>query len=82
MSPRSFDPDDSVVALGSTIRFLRVQKELSQEDLALLAGVHPTYLSHIERGQRNLTWTALRKISFALGVPVHELVRLTEEFER
>jgi transcriptional regulator with XRE-family HTH domain len=82
MAPRSFELDDSTVALGRAIRFLRTEGKLSQEELALRAGTHPTYVSHIESGGRNITWTALQKISAALGVPAYELVRLAEEFER
>ena len=82
MAPRSFEPDDSTAALGRAIRFLRTEGKLSQEELALRAGTHPTYISHIESGGRNITWTALKKISAALDVPASKLVMLAEQFER
>jgi transcriptional regulator with XRE-family HTH domain len=40
------------------------------EDLALDARMHPTYLSGIERGERNPTWSKLCGLAQALGIPV------------
>ena len=37
--------------LGMRIRYLRKQKGLSQEDLALDSGVNKNYLSDLERGE-------------------------------
>ena len=36
------------------------------EDLAYDADIHPTYLSGIERGVRNPTWSKLNGIAYAL----------------
>jgi transcriptional regulator with XRE-family HTH domain len=55
---------------------------MTQEELARRSGIHPTYISHLESGRRNLTWTAMRKISEGLGIPAAELVQRTEELER
>lgn len=82
MVPRSFASDDSLVALGQAVRAIRLERRLSQEELANRALVHPTYVSVIEGGRRNLTWTAMRKISQALGVTTSELVQRAEEIER
>lgn len=57
-------------ALGRAIRRLRQQQGLSIEALALDAGLHPTYLSGIERGARNPTWTKLCDLAGTLGVAV------------
>lgn len=40
-------------AFGARIRTLRKLKKLSQEQLAELTGFHRTYISMIERGERN-----------------------------
>lgn len=48
------------------------------EGLALTAGIHPTYLSSIERGQRNLSWQTLCFLAGALQVRSWVLVRRAE----
>ncbi len=63
------------IVLGETVRARRKKLGLSQEELAHQAGVHPTYLSAIERGERNPALENLCAISNALGVPLAELLR-------
>jgi transcriptional regulator with XRE-family HTH domain len=63
------------------VRELRKQRDLSQEELAHASGLHPTYLSGIERGLRNPTWRSLGRVSDALGVRLSELVELAERLE-
>jgi transcriptional regulator with XRE-family HTH domain len=68
------------LALGRAIRELRHQQPepLSQEALAAEAGVHRNYVGAVERGERNIAYTNLLKISAALGVRASELIRLAE----
>jgi transcriptional regulator with XRE-family HTH domain len=65
--------------LGRTIRRLRGERELTIEGLALDAGMHPTYLSGIERGRRNPTWNKLADLAEALEVPVSAIILDAEE---
>jgi transcriptional regulator with XRE-family HTH domain len=67
MSPRSFKPDASLAALGNVVKALRREKGLTQERLAKQAGITVTYVSRIENGRRNLTWTALTRLCHGLG---------------
>ena len=60
-------------AFGKRVRALRVEAGLSQEKLAEKAGMHPTYLSDIERGQRNPTLEVISRLAKALGVRIREL---------
>lgn len=46
----------------------------SQEDYADRAGIHRTYVSDIERGERNPTITVVEKLAVALGVTASELL--------
>lgn len=78
--PRPSAP--TCTALGLAIRELRKQRSLSQEELAHASGLHPTYLSGIERGQRNPTWRSLGRVSEALGLRMSELAELAERFDR
>lgn len=51
---------------GERIRQLRLAKTWSQEDLAARAGLHPTYIGGIERGERNLGLDNILKLARAL----------------
>jgi transcriptional regulator with XRE-family HTH domain len=82
MPRRSFGPDSSLASLGEVIKALRVEKGLTQEGLAVRADITATYISHIERGHRNLTWSALGRLSQGLGVPRSVLVNRVEDLER
>lgn len=68
------------LALGRTIRELRLAapEPLSQEALALKAGIHRNYVGAVERGERNVAYTNLLKLARALGLPAWELVRRAE----
>lgn len=48
------------------------------EDLAHAADIHPTYLSGIERGIRNPTWSKLANLAHGLDTPLSNLVRDAE----
>ena len=59
--------------LGYRIRYLRGQKGLSIETLALDAGINPNYLGDLERGTRNPTVIILNKIAKALDINLSTL---------
>ncbi len=59
--------------LGSRIRQLRKQQQLSQEELAAKAQVDLTSISEIESGLRNPSLKTLHKIARALNVSLAEL---------
>jgi transcriptional regulator with XRE-family HTH domain len=54
------------VRVGKTIRQLRSAKGWTQEELAEKAGLHPTYIGGIERGERNVSLDNLIKLARAL----------------
>ncbi len=68
------DEQAALKALGAQIRTLRKIKGLTQEDLAALCDFDPTYVSLLERGQRNPPFSTLLKITCHLGVPLRDLV--------
>lgn len=53
---------------------LRAEKGWSQEALALEAGLHRTFVTHVERQVRNISLDNLEKLAVALEVPVAELL--------
>lgn len=46
----------------------------SQEDLALEAGLHRTFVAHVERGARNIALDNVEKLARALGVEAYCLL--------
>jgi transcriptional regulator with XRE-family HTH domain len=69
----------SVLAvLGQNVRSARETKQLTQEKLAELASLDPTYISGIERGLRNPGIKNVAKIAKALGITTSELCKGVE----
>ena len=71
---------DSNKQLGMRIKYLRTQKHLSQEDLALDANVNKNYISDLERGTRNPTVKILERIARALDISLSELFKGIQTF--
>ena len=59
--------------VGRNLRGLRLDRGLSQEQLAHDADITPSYLSQIESGKRNPTVTLLQVLATALRTPIVEL---------
>lgn len=66
---------DISVKFGNRVKELRLKKKMSQGDLAKILGVHPTYISGIERGVRNMALKNIEKLANALGVSVNDLLK-------
>lgn len=56
--------------IGLKLRRIRLKRGYSQESLADRAGLHPTYIGQVERGEKNITVESLSKITTALGIPI------------
>lgn len=67
---------DLVGRLGANVRRLRLERGLSQEELAFAADMKRSYLSDLERGTRNPSVRALERLADALGVEAAALVRM------
>lgn len=61
--------------LGARIREIRVKKKITQEALASKSGIERTFISHIERGERNISIETIEKIAFGLGVNIADLFK-------
>ncbi|EHK1077450.1 MULTISPECIES: helix-turn-helix domain-containing protein [Vibrio harveyi group] len=61
-------------AVGKCIVKMRKSKGLSQEKLALQAGIDRSYVGRVERGEVNLTVEKLYSFAEALGCDVKELL--------
>jgi transcriptional regulator with XRE-family HTH domain len=71
----------SLQALGQAIREVRSDKNLSQSELARRTGLHPTYISRLERGSHNPTYVVILQLSKGLEVSAAELIQASEAVE-
>jgi len=70
---------DPGVAFGKVLRVVRKEAKMTQEELALSAGVERNFISLIERGVNQPTIRIIFKLALALGTCPSRLVVLTEE---
>ncbi|REJ91922.1 MAG: XRE family transcriptional regulator [Planctomycetota bacterium] len=59
---------------GRKLRTVRRSKGVSQEKLAALAGLHRTYISSVERGERNISLLNIDRLARALNVSLRDLM--------
>lgn len=62
-----------LLAFGQKVQELRKERNLSQEQLADLAGVHRTYIGMIERAEKNITLYNIERIAKALKLDIKDL---------
>lgn len=62
------DGDPARRAFGRRVRSLREARGYSQEELAARSNLHRTYISSLERGQRNVGLDNVHALAAALGV--------------
>lgn len=67
--------DPILIALGQAIRRTRLEKEVSQEQLALLAEIDRSHLGRIERGDNNVAVLTLARIAKVLGISLEDLMK-------
>lgn len=65
---------DARILVGMNLRRYRNLAQISQEDLADLAGIDRTYVSGVERGIRNPTVTVLQSLAEALKIETSALL--------
>ena len=58
---------------ANNVKHYRLARNLSQEKLAELSGLHRTYISAIERQQRNISIENIEAISSALNIEAYKL---------
>jgi len=62
------------VEFGDRVRTRRQERKLSQEALALKAGINRTYIASLEAGHRNPSLDLMARLAVALRVDLGELV--------
>ena len=64
---------------GTNVRTIRESRGLSQEALADKADLHRTYISDVERFQRNISLDNIQKLATALEVKPYELLMTDDD---
>lgn len=73
------EPEHPVI--GETIRTLRRDAGLTQEELALAVRINISEISRLETGKRNPKWETMKRLAKGLGVPLWHMVALAEQIE-
>jgi len=60
-------------ALGRAVRLIREERGISQVQLAANTGFMQSWISNVERGQRNPSWSNVVRLADGLGISVSEL---------
>ena len=74
MGKRSFKYDKVLCKkFGKRINYLRLESDITQEELAFKANISTSYLSAIERGITDVSISTVKRLSKALSVEITEL---------
>ena len=68
-----------MAVFGAVLRSIRLERGLTQEELAVLSGFHRTYISLVERGLKSPSVRAVVRFSDALRVRPSTLFLRFEE---
>ncbi len=61
-------------AFGLKVRTRRFELDMTQEELAEKADLHPTYVGSVERGERNIALENIIALAQALGCSPKDLM--------
>lgn len=67
------------VVLGERLRTARIDRALTQEDVAHAAGVNLSYYGKLERGLNNPTLDTLLRVTGVIGIPLADVVAELEK---
>ena len=67
-----------LLKFGERVKFLRKEKNLSQERLSFEIGFHRTYIGMIERGERNPSLKNIQTFACYFNLTISELFNSSE----
>jgi transcriptional regulator with XRE-family HTH domain len=68
--------NDILLLIGERLRRMLKTGKISQEKLAELSGLHPTFISDIERGKSNAGILTYYQVAKALDIPLSDLIKV------
>ncbi len=68
-----------IKTFGNNVKKYRLQANISQEKLAEMSNLHRTYISDIERYERNVSLDSVQKIADALNIGPDKLLESTDD---
>jgi transcriptional regulator with XRE-family HTH domain len=71
--------EKTLLLFGAHVKSLRLQNDISQEQLAFLSELDRTYISGIERGKRNVSLLNILKLASSLNVSPAQLLTFKVE---
>jgi transcriptional regulator with XRE-family HTH domain len=71
---RTHDELEILTHFGERLRQLRLAKNLTQEELASLAGFSRSYYNEIETGKRNIALLNLNRLAQCLNISLSDLL--------
>ena len=75
-------PNIDLVRLGQIVCKARIERRLTQEQLAEAAGITKKYVSGIENGKNNLSYNVLHKLVSVLQIPAKSLFYPSDDDEK
>jgi len=66
-------------SFANVLKKLRMQKGLSQEELAFKANLHRTYISQLERGLKSPTLNTISTLADVLDISLTQFVKSIQE---
>ncbi len=68
-------------ALGLAVKHRRQELKLTQEELSLRSDLHQRWISNVETGKRNPSYSSLRRLATGLELQASELLARAEQIE-
>ena len=60
--------------IGENVFRIRIDKKLSRNELAMKVGVSQQFIQQLEKGKKNPSINTAKKLAFALGCTIDELL--------
>lgn len=74
--PKLSRDEDVLRKFGEHLRQYRIDRHLTQEELAAKAGFSRSYYTEIETGKRNISLLNLKRLADCLEISLSELVEI------
>jgi transcriptional regulator with XRE-family HTH domain len=72
---KKLDNSECLIDFGEFIKTQRERKELTQEDVAQMVGIHRTYYGKIELAKREVDLFTAMKICRVLGIDLSDFIK-------